>query len=527
MRLKSLRHRCVAVPAVIGLAALAGTAAIGPADSRQLRDGRRGDQSASRIADTPRLAVVALREQRVTIYGADGRMLQSPVSSGATGYETPAGIYSVVQKKEDHHSNVYLDGHMPFMQRITWTGIALHAGVLPGQPASHGCVRLPHAFAQHLFGLTDIGLRVVIVPSDIVPAPISHPLLFQSRPGAREASAARLDVASAGSELPARAAAARLIESLKAQAAAKSAEADAAAKRAAEMRRVAARKAAEAAPSVRAVQGAEAGVARAEAAVKAAEQAVGAAGTPEAVEKAQTAKTKAAEKLAEAQAQLETARAQAQARKEAAERAAEEANAAEAARDLALDAASAATLRSAPVSVFVSRKTQRLYIRKDYLPVYEAPVTIRDADKPIGTYVFTAMDALEDGAKVRWNVVSMYRGGKDEPAPAAEPSRRKGEVRQSTAGAPADVAGATAALDRIVIPPDALERINDVVLPGSSLIVSDEGASIETGKDTDFVIVMSGEPQGGLKKRQREFPAYGDDEYYGRGGSGFFPFFKF
>src|SRR5581483_672175 len=214
-------------------------------------------------------------------------------------------------------------------------------------------------------------------------------------------------------------------------------------RRAAEMRRVAARKAAEAAPSVRAVQGAEAGVARAEAAVKAAEQAAGAAST------------------------------QAQARKEAAERAAEEANAAEAARDLALDAASAATLRSAPVSAFVSRKTQRLYIRKDYLPVYEAPVTIRDADKPIGTYVFTAMDALEDGAKVRWNVVSMYRGGKDEPAPAAEPPRRKGEVRQSTAGAPADVAGATAALDRIVIPPDALERINDVVLPGSSLIVSD------------------------------------------------------
>jgi hypothetical protein len=525
MRLKCAPHRCLAVLAAAVVATLIGIDGLAPADARQQRDGRRGDPSASRLADTPRLAVVALGEQRVTIYGADGRMLQSPISSGASGYETPAGVFSIVQKKEDHHSNVYLDGHMPFMQRITWTGIALHAGVLPGQPASHGCVRLPHAFAQHLFGLTDIGLRVVIVPNDITPAPISHPLLFQSRRSLREAAAARLDVASAGSDLPARVASVRLIESLKAQAAAKQAEADAATRRAAEARRVAARKAAEAAPSARAAQGAESGVARAEAALKAAEQAVAAASAPEALEKAQAAKAKAADRLTAAQGQLETARAQAQARKEAAERAAKEAAAAEAARDLALEAASAATLRSSPVSVFVSRKAQRLYIRKDYQPVYEAPVTIRDADKPIGTYVFTAMDASEDGSKVRWNVVSMYKAGGEGAAPAGEAPRRRGEARQSSPGAPADVAGAKAALDRIDISPDALERINDVVLPGSSLVVSDEGASIETGKDTDFVIVMSGEPQGGLKKRQREIPRY-DDEYFGRGG-GFFPFFKY
>jgi hypothetical protein len=526
MHLKSALHRRLASLAVASLAALAGTAAIEQADARSSRDARRGDPGLSRAAGTPRLAVVGLSEQRVTIYDGEGRMLQSPVSSGANGYETPAGVYSVVQKKEDHHSNVYLDGHMPFMQRITWTGIALHAGVLPGQPASHGCVRLPHAFAERLFGLTDIGLRVVIVPSDIAPATISHPLLFQSRQAPREASAARLDVASGGADLPARAASARLVESLKAQAAAKAAEADAAAKRAAEARRVAARKAAEAAPSARAIQGAESGAARAEAVLKAAEQALATASSPEAVEKAEAAKAKAAEKLSEAQGRLEAVQAQAQARKEAAERAAEEAKAAEAARDLALEVAGEAALRSSPVSVFVSRKTQRLYIRKDYQPVFEGPVTIRDAEKPIGTYVFTAMNTLEDGAKLRWNVVSMYRGTGDGGAPAAEATRRKGEARQAAA-APADVAGAGAALDRIVIPPDALERINDVVLPGSSLIVSDEGASIETGKDTDFVIVMSGEPQGGLKKRQREVPRYGNDEFFGGGGGSYFPFFKF
>ena len=89
-------------------------------------------------------------------------------------------------------------------------------------------------------------------------------------------------------------------------------------------------------------------------------------------------------------------------------------------------------------------------------------------------------------------------------AVAARSSSRKGEARRSTEAAPADVAGAKAALDRIAIPHEALKRISDVVLPGSSLIVSDEGLSIETGKDTDFVIVMSDEPQGALKVRQRE-----------------------
>src|SRR6516164_8729764 len=105
------------------------------------------------VEGAPLLAVVALGEQRVTIYNAHGKMLQSPVSSGATGLETPVGIFSVVQKKEFHQSNVYADGNMPFMQRITWTGIALHGGVLPGYPASHGCVRMPEQFAQRIFGL--------------------------------------------------------------------------------------------------------------------------------------------------------------------------------------------------------------------------------------------------------------------------------------------------------------------------------------------------------------------------------------
>src|SRR5262249_37870968 len=143
----------------------------------------RGDANVrSRAAGGPVMAIVALGEQRVTIYDADGRILRAPVSTGQTGYETPAGIYSVIQKEAEHYSNLYDDASMPFMQRITWSGIALHAGVLPGHPASHGCIRMPYAFAEHLFELTKIGLRVIIVPSDVAPAPFAHLALFKPKP---------------------------------------------------------------------------------------------------------------------------------------------------------------------------------------------------------------------------------------------------------------------------------------------------------------------------------------------------------
>jgi len=140
----------------------------------------RGDMVPFKRSGVPLLAVVGLDTQRVSIYDSAGRLIQrSPVSTGQTGYETPAGIFSVVQKKADHNSNLYEDGNMPFMQRITWTGIAMHGGVLPGHPASHGCVRLPIEFARRLFDLTDVGMRVIIVPHDITLAEFDHPHLLR------------------------------------------------------------------------------------------------------------------------------------------------------------------------------------------------------------------------------------------------------------------------------------------------------------------------------------------------------------
>ena len=105
---------------------------------------------ASRIAGEPIMAIVSLQNQRITVYDANGWILQAPVSSGQKGRETPAGIFSIIEKQAEHYSNLYDDAYMPHMQRITWSGIALHGGPLPGYPASHGCIRMPYGFAERL-----------------------------------------------------------------------------------------------------------------------------------------------------------------------------------------------------------------------------------------------------------------------------------------------------------------------------------------------------------------------------------------
>jgi hypothetical protein len=473
----------------------------------------RGDMVPFKRSGVPLLAVVGLDSQRVSIYDSAGRLMQrSPVSTGQAGYETPAGIFSVVQKKADHNSNLYEDGNMPFMQRITWTGIAMHGGVLPGHPASHGCVRLPVDFARRLFDLTDVGMRVIIVPHDITLAEFDHPHLIRS-------NATRVEVPARSVNTSSRAAADAL-QTLRSIASSKDAEAEAAQRKASEARRAATRASDAAAAAAKALKAAEGIHERTDAQLRDAEKALDAArtgGKPEAIKRAETAKEKAAARLTETDKQLQTAKANAQAKTDAARASDDEAKAVEVASDAAQDAATEAKRKTLPISVFVSRKTQRFYVRQGYVPVFEGPITIRDHEKPLGTYVLTAFgDANE---RVRWGLVSMYAAGNSKVAP--EPiAAHRGDTREAT---PADAAGAKAALDRIAFPQEAIQRITDVVLPGSSLIVSDEGLSIETGKDTDFVIVMSSEPQGALKVRQRQPPVFNNwgGPYGGWGNSPF------
>src|SRR5271163_3853733 len=145
---------------------------------RQARPAHSTEAAAPRDAGEPLMAIVSIKSQHVTIYDAEGWILRAPVSSGTTGRETPAGVFSVVQKDKDHHSNLYDDASMPNMQRITWSGIAMHGGPLPGYAASHGCVRLPYDFAEKLFDKTQIGMRVIIAPNDAEPVAFSDPALF-------------------------------------------------------------------------------------------------------------------------------------------------------------------------------------------------------------------------------------------------------------------------------------------------------------------------------------------------------------
>jgi L,D-transpeptidase catalytic domain len=463
------RKRTQLRPAHLVIASLAALIAAG--DHAGARSDGSERQVESRSVGDPIMAIVSLRSQRITVFDAKGAILRAPVSSGSKGRETPAGIFSVIQKAEDHYSNLYDDAYMPHMQRITWSGIALHGGVLPGYPASHGCVRLPFEFAARLFDATAMGMRVIVAPTDVAPVEIAHPVLFQPKPGAAALAAAR------------------------------SAEAEVAARKAAQARLAAGTAYREATRATMPVRVAENLKLRAEAQLAAAETTLGSAVSAEAQQQAEGAKAQAAARIAELQLQWDAAKAELQPKLDAVTAAREAAAAAETARAAAAEAARQVARELEPVSVLISRKTQRLYVRQAFEPIFESPVTIADPDRPIGTHVFTAIERSSDDANLRWSVVSL-NGGRS-PGGTIEPhGRGRGGSGRDLEPMPTDPDSAKAALDRIVIPQDLSDRIAGIA-PRSSLIVTDEALSPETGKGTDFVVLLSGEPQGGIKSRRR------------------------
>lgn len=122
-------------------------------------------------SDEPVSIVVNIAEQRAYVYRGQALVAASTVSTGRDGHETPAGTFTILQKHADHRSTIYDGAPMPFMQRLTWDGIAIHAGRNPGFPASHGCIRVPTAFAKKLFAVTTVGTTVTVVGADgLVPA---------------------------------------------------------------------------------------------------------------------------------------------------------------------------------------------------------------------------------------------------------------------------------------------------------------------------------------------------------------------
>jgi hypothetical protein len=486
--------------ATLAITVLVTLITLGPAKSQRAQVETEREFVRERQADAPVMAVVALAEQRVTIYDVWGKILLASVSTGQAGYETPVGIYSVLQKEAEHYSNLYDDASMPFMQRLTWSGIALHAGVLPGYPASHGCVRMPHAFAEQLFDLTKLGMRVVVVRSDIAPAEIFHSALF--RPGSirgpvHEVQLAnsplshlkpdRWNVSSNG---------AGSAPTWRSIAAATAAAVDATTKKAEAARQISVGAHKEASRFLVGLLLAEAAKKKAELELQEAERMLGLAAEPPTGEQAgENLKARALEALGKAKAQISALKAEGQPMIDAAMAARNAFRAADVDRVAAEDEARLVESKMMPVSVLISRKTQRLYIRQAFQQVFEGAVTIQDPDRPIGTTLFTALRYTDDNSGLHWSALTMYA------KPRVAPDHRsRGGAREPMI---ADVAAAESALGRISIEQDTLDRINEVIGPGSSLIITDEAASQETSRDTDFIVLLSGEPQGGIKIRKR------------------------
>ena len=327
--------------------------------------------------------VVSIDRQSVTLYLGGMFVARSAVSTGVHGHPTPTGVFTVLQKDKWHRSNIYSLAPMPYMQRITWSGVALHAGVLPGYPASHGCIRMSYDFAVRLWGITRRGARVIVARGDPAPAGIVHSTLFAPK--------AKVDPPPSVAANPE-----RPVEP-------------------------------------------QAGPAK-----------LGPANEPAVIQAAEAVK-----------------------------------------RDGSVEAPAApaaAARRTGNVSVFVTRKAGKLFVRHNYMPLFDVPIALKDPARPLGTHVFTAMELTEDGTGMRWTAITM-----PSEAPKADASRPHGKKsrreERKVAIAPVTSKAAVEALDRIEIPPDAADRISELLTPGSSLIVSDQGISEETGDETDFIIL--------------------------------------
>ena len=150
----------------------------------------------------PVAIVVSIPDQRVYVYRNGIRIAVSTCSTGKPGHETPTGVFTILQKDKNHHSSTYDNAPMPNMNRLTWSGVALHAGKLPGYPASHGCVRLPLEFSKLLFTVTHVGTAVIIADAHSAPADVNHPGLVLSGDAEREIDEAEAKLKNAKAHKP-------------------------------------------------------------------------------------------------------------------------------------------------------------------------------------------------------------------------------------------------------------------------------------------------------------------------------------
>ncbi|MFK4507956.1 L,D-transpeptidase family protein [Bradyrhizobium daqingense] len=438
----------------------------------------------------PLVIVVSIERQKVAVYDSNGLFAESPVSTGMKGHSTPMGVFSIIQKHKFHHSNIYSGAPMPYMQRITWSGVAMHAGALPGYPASHGCIRMPMAFAMKMWNWTRMGARVIVTPGQMSPRNFSHPLLASVRvPPQPAASLAPQinagDKADKGAQ--ATSAEAKITETKPLER--KTASADSVLELRTSLGHTVmsdvttgnapAREDA-AAPADRT----ETRTAEASDAVKSSSDvsAKPAATDAKPVDAAEAPKaSKTTDKPDATKTDAPALTASPDVKKDETRMA-----------DPAPAAKPDAPKRAGQIAVFISRKDSKLYVRQNFAPLFEVPVTIAPSDRPLGTHVFTAELDKADSNTLRWSVVSLpvsvRAAVRDDDGRVLR--RKGGAAVIPVAAKPVVTPDSPAeALDRIMIPADTVARINEMLTTGGSIIVSDQGINQgETGEGTDFIV---------------------------------------
>ena len=445
----------------------------------------------------PMQIVISINQQKLHLYADGKEVADSLVATGVPALPTPTGVFSVIGKERFHRSNIYSGAPMPFMQRITWSGVALHEGENIGHPASHGCIRMPREFAMKLFSVTKVGVRVIIARNELKPVAFADAHLFVHKAMPAPAPAAAAPAASEATRT--------------AQASDDNKKTDAVA-----APRLEASAAAAAAPAAAMPEPTKAALitddtkptdAAEPAKVETPEPAAPAA-TDTAAQAGDESKTPAAVEPPKPEA-LSTAEAKA-APPPAAPVATEKLRGTAATPAVALDppsdaapapAAKPTTLvetghaaTQGPISIFISRKEKKIYVRQNFSPLFYAPVTIDHPEQAFGTHVFTAMAYLDDGSTLRWNVVSFpgeppkAKRDADNDRRATRHGRREEPVARALGDLPSPQTPAEA-LARIDIPQDAIDRISAMIVPGSSFVVSDQGLGEETGEGTDFIVV--------------------------------------
>ncbi|MGC1445542.1 MAG: L,D-transpeptidase [Xanthobacteraceae bacterium] len=440
---------------------------------------RTGSEPFGQTSKGPVQIFVSIDQQKLHVYSDGAHVADTSVATGVPRLPTPTGVFSVIQKQVFHRSNLYSDAPMPFMQRITWSGVALHEGENIGHPASHGCIRMPGEFAARLYKFTKVGARVIVARGELKPVDFADPHLFVHRDMQAAAAAPAVKTA-------------QTVDSNKAS----DANADAATPA-----KVTETPAKVSDLGLRGTGGnivlasddakddAKAGVAtdatKPAVATDTAKPDAPSAEAPKADATkidtpAVTGSTPAAPVIAAPETPAPSAP--------------------------AADTAKAAPIKKSPIAIFVSRKEKKIFVRQDFEPVFEEAITIAQPEQPMGTHVFTAMEYLADNSTFRWNVVSMpaetAKAAVKAPRIMAEeivydrygrpyerPVKRKHHDDDQKAADTPPPQTPEQVLARLDLPQDAVDFISQRMVPGSSLIVSDHGLGDETGEGTDFIVV--------------------------------------